>query len=139
MVITNYVKRYIYSGEITLSEYGVSTILDILISADELILEALIDHVQDYIIENYSDDMKQNFALLYQTVFDYDSFQKLHTFCTEIASTSPETVFKSDNFTAIKENALIALLKMDDLNMKEIDIWKCVIQWGTAQIPSLQS
>src|SRR6266487_1293024 len=121
MVITNYVKRYIYSGEIILSEYGISTLLDILIAADELILEALIDHVQDYIIENYSNEMRQNFALLYQTVFDYDSFQKLHTFCTEIASTCPETVFKSDNFTAIKENALLSLLKRDDWDMDEID------------------
>src|SRR5439155_4688379 len=55
------------------------------------------------------------------------------------ASTCPETVFESDNFTAIKENALISLLKRNNLNMDEIDIWKYVIKWGIAQIPSLQS
>jgi len=122
-----------------LSEYGVPTLIDILIAADELILEALIDYIQDYLIEHYSDAMKQNFALLYQTVFDYDSFQKLHSFYTEIASTRPDTVFKSDNFTAIKENALISLFKRDDLGVEEIEIWKCVIKWGIAKIPSLQS
>ena len=58
-VITDFAKRYIYSGEITLSEYAVPTLLDILIAADELILEALIDYIQDYIIENYTNDMKQ--------------------------------------------------------------------------------
>jgi hypothetical protein len=139
VVIIDFAKRYIYSGEITLSEYGVPTLLDILIAADELMLETLINYAQDYIIENYGDDMKKNFALLYQTVFDYDSFQKLHSFCTEIASTSPQEIFESDNFTAIKENALISLLKRDDLGMNEIDVWKCVIKWGIAQIPSLQS
>src|SRR2546421_10971073 len=105
-MITTFAKRYIYSGQIPLSEYGVPTLLDILIAADELILEELIDYLQDYLIKHYNNDMKQNFALLYQTVFDYDAFQKLHAFCTEIASTSPELVFKSHNFTAIKKNAL---------------------------------
>jgi len=122
-----------------LSEYGVPTLLDILIAADELILETLIDYIQDFLIDHYNDDMKQSFALLYQIVFDYNSFGKLHTFCTEIASTSPDAVFKSDNFTTMKENVLISLLKRDDLNMEEIDIWKSVIKWGIAQIPSLQS
>src|SRR5579863_565427 len=132
IIIIKFAKRYIYSGEIALSEYNVSTLLEILIAADELILETLIDYIQDYIIEHHSEDMRQNFALLYQTVFDYNSFRKLHDFCTEIASTRPDEIFNSENFTAIKENALIPLLKRDDLNIDEIKIWKCVIKWGIA-------
>ena len=122
-----------------MSDYGVPTLLDILIASDELILEALIDYIQEHVIEHHYDAIKQNFALLYETVFDYDSFQKLHDFCTEIASTFPERVFKSDSFTTIKENVLISLLKRDDIEMEEIDIWKSVIKWGIAQNPSLQS
>src|SRR2546423_6407294 len=100
------------------------TLFDIIIAADELIPKTLLNYIQDSLVENHSNAMKQNFAFLYQTVFDYDSFRKLHTFCTEIASTRPETIFQSDNFADIKENALISLLKRYDLNMEEIDIWK---------------
>src|SRR6266487_2022452 len=92
-------KRYIYTGEITLSKYGVPMLLDFLFAAEEFFLETLIDYI------------KKDFALLYQAALGYNSLQKLHDFCT----TSPETVFESDDFTAIKEDTLISLLQRDDL------------------------
>lgn len=95
-----------------------------LIAADELILEMLIDYIPDYLLEYYSDAMN---ALLYEKIFDYDSFRKLYTFYT-ITTTFPETIFKSENLISIKGNALIPLLKRDDFDMEEIDTWKCVMK-----------
>jgi len=46
-------------------------------------------------------------------------------------------MFKSDNLASLPKETLIALLKQEELNMKEIDIWTSVIQWGTNQVPGL--
>ncbi|RIB27889.1 hypothetical protein C2G38_2137597 [Gigaspora rosea] len=46
-------------------------------------------------------------------------------------------VFDSDNFTTFQENALIALLKNDDLQMEESEVWDKVILWGKANTPNL--
>ena len=45
----------------------------------------------------------------------------------------------SDEFTSIQENALITLLKRDDLQIEESEIWDKVIQWGKAKTPDLPS
>ena len=51
-----------------MADYGIQTILDFLVAADELILEDLIDYLQTYLIERHSDDLQQNFATLYRGV-----------------------------------------------------------------------
>ncbi|RIB00087.1 hypothetical protein C2G38_2256877 [Gigaspora rosea] len=48
-------------------------------------------------------------------------------------------IFDSENFTSIQENALISLIKRDDLQMEEIKIWKRVIEWGITRNPGLPS
>ncbi|EXX57570.1 hypothetical protein RirG_206020 [Rhizophagus irregularis DAOM 197198w] len=50
---------------------------------------------------------------------------------------SPEKVLKSLNFTSFPEKSLISLIKSDDLQMKEIEIWEHVLKWGLAQNPTL--
>src|SRR5579863_6189652 len=116
-------QRYIYSGFVNLADYGIPTILDFLVTADELILEDLIDYLQTYLIENHSDDLKQNFANLYQIVFEHDSFTKLHDFCTTFAASKPEAIFKSNDFNSLKKSLLLSILKRDDLDLKEIEIF----------------
>jgi hypothetical protein len=50
---------------------------------------------------------------------------------------SPEKVFKSLDFTSLSENSLISLIKRDDLQMKEIEIWEHVLKWGFEKNPTL--
>jgi len=50
---------------------------------------------------------------------------------------SPEIMFKSDNLANLPKETLITLLKHDELNMKEIDIWTSIIEWATNQVPGL--
>ncbi|UZO04992.1 uncharacterized protein OCT59_025353 [Rhizophagus irregularis] len=43
----------------------------------------------------------------------------------------------SFDFTLLSEKSLISLIKMDDLQMKEIEVWEHVLKWGLAQNPTL--
>jgi hypothetical protein len=116
-----------------LSDHGIPTILDFLVAADELVLEDLIDHLQTYLIEQHPNDLKKNFASLYQIVFEHDSFKKLHDFCATFAASEPEAIFKSRDFHSVKKAHLLSILKQDDLGMKEAEIFEHVVQWGIAQ------
>ncbi|RHZ44223.1 hypothetical protein Glove_750g43 [Diversispora epigaea] len=41
----------------------------------------------------------------------------------------------SAEFTSLHESDLVSILKRDDLQMRELEIWDYVIKWGTAQNP----
>jgi len=50
----------------------------------------------------------------------------------------PNNIFKSNDLATLPKETLIALLKNDELNMDEDDVWMSVIQWGTKQVPELE-
>ena len=50
---------------------------------------------------------------------------------------SPGKVFTSLDFTSLPEKSLIRLIKRDDLQMKEVEVWEHVLKWGLAQNPTL--
>ncbi|EXX64519.1 hypothetical protein RirG_096740 [Rhizophagus irregularis DAOM 197198w] len=59
--------KYIYGGIIFFNEQETLEILKVLIAADKLHLQELVDYLQKYLIENKVELMKQNFGLVYQT------------------------------------------------------------------------
>ncbi|KAG9302531.1 hypothetical protein G9A89_007235 [Geosiphon pyriformis] len=128
--------RYIYNGEISLDKHGVPTILEVLVTADELILENMIDHLEDYLIEHRAKELEENFATLQKTSFMHDSFKKLQDFCTEIVGEKPAIVLNSQDFTSLSENALVSILIRDDLNIEESEIWEKIVEWGVAKLDS---
>ncbi|CAG8652023.1 3161_t:CDS:2, partial [Paraglomus brasilianum] len=88
-------------------------ILKILVAAEELDLNRLINHIQNFLIEEKTQWLQED--------------------------PRPELIFNSENFLSIDEPMLILLLTRDDLAMDEIDItpyWKQqipLIRWF--QIP----
>jgi hypothetical protein len=114
-----------------------SEILQLLLAADELLLQELVDYLQKYLIENKSEWMGQHFELVHRTSFQSNSLLQLQQFCTDFMVKSPEKIFKSLDFTSLPEKSLIQLIKRDDLQMKEIEIWEHVLKWGLAQNPTL--
>src|SRR5436190_7163959 len=50
---------------------------------------------------------------------------------------SPEKIFKSMDFTSLPEKSLVQLIKRDDLQMKEVEIWEHILKWGLAQNSTL--
>ncbi|PKY53743.1 POZ domain-containing protein, partial [Rhizophagus irregularis] len=59
--------RYIYGGILSLNVQDPSEIFQILLAADELFLQELVDYLQKYLIENKSEWMEQHFEFIHRT------------------------------------------------------------------------
>ena len=120
-----------------MNEQDNSEIFEVLLAADELLLQELVDYLQKYLIENKSEWMEQHFELIHRTSFQSNNFLELQQFCTNLMARSREKIFKSFDFTSLPEKSLVQLIKRDDLQMKEIEVWEHVLKWGIAQNPTL--
>ncbi|EXX64781.1 hypothetical protein GLOIN_2v1779084 [Rhizophagus irregularis DAOM 181602=DAOM 197198] len=129
--------QIILKGTILLNEQEPSEILKVLIAADELLLQELVDYLQGYLIKKKSGWMEQYFELIYQTGFQSNSLLALQQYCTNFMAKFPEKIFKSLDFTSLSEKSLLSLIKRDDLQMKEIEIWEHVLKWGLEKNPTL--
>jgi hypothetical protein len=110
-----------------------------LATADKLNLQELIDYLQNYLIEEKTEWLEQHFGFTQQIISQTNNLFKLQEFCTNIVIQSPEKVFKSLSFTSFPEKSIISIIKSDDLQMKEIEVWEHVLKWGLAQNPTLNS
>ncbi|GBB83503.1 hypothetical protein RclHR1_10200010 [Rhizophagus clarus] len=132
--------KYIYTGTINLlDKEQQGELLKLLVAADELELEELVEHIQEHIITNESEWLKKNIVHVQQTASKHKACGRLQAYCEKNISEDASLIFQSDDFTLIEETSLIALLKRDDLDMDEIDVWDHVIRWGMAQNPNLLS
>uniref|UniRef100_U9UMS6 Kelch-like protein 17 n=1 Tax=Rhizophagus irregularis (strain DAOM 181602 / DAOM 197198 / MUCL 43194) TaxID=747089 RepID=U9UMS6_RHIID len=132
--------RYIYGGRLSLDRCDISDIIKILIAANELNLQELVNYLQLYIIENHKKWMEQSFNLVYQTSLENDSFLELQKYCTDLISKRPDKILKSISFSSITEKLLVSIIQSNNLHhISEIQVWKYVIKWGLAQNPELPS
>ena len=131
----NFLIRYIYGGILTLNEQDTLEIYNVLLEANELFLQELVDYLQRYFIENKTEWIVQHFELVHRTSFQSSSLLDIQQFCTDIMVRSPEKIFKSLDFTSLPEKSLVQLIKSDDLQMKEVEIWEHVLKWGLAKNP----
>ncbi|EXX62075.1 hypothetical protein RirG_165090 [Rhizophagus irregularis DAOM 197198w] len=129
--------EYIYGGILSLGEKDTSDFLKVLATADKLSLQELVDYLQGYLIENRSEWLEQHFGFTQQISSQSNNLLRLQEFCTNLMVQSPEKVLKSLNFTSFPEKSLISIIKSDDLQMKEIEVWEYVLKWGLAQNPTL--
>jgi len=72
-----------YTGEVDLTKHSGSNILELLIASDELLLEELFKHVQDYLIERLTNWVEKNFVPVLHTVFKIPNCKKLQDHCLE--------------------------------------------------------
>ena len=114
-----------------------SDFFKVLTAADKLHLQELVDYLQKYLIENNSEWIEQHFEFTQQISSQSNNLLKLQEFCTKLIVQSPDKIFKSFDFTSLSENSLISLIKSDDLQMKEVEVWEHVLKWGLAQNPTL--
>ena len=115
-----------------MSGHDTLDVLNTLIAADEFHLQELINYLQKYLIENETEWMEQHFELTYRTSFQSNNLVQLQQFCTDFIAKYPEKIFKSLDFSSSSEKSLVLLIKRDDLQMKEIEIWNYVLEWGFA-------
>ncbi|GBC23128.2 BTB/POZ protein [Rhizophagus irregularis DAOM 181602=DAOM 197198] len=135
--IFHVILEYIYGGVLSLNERDTSDKLKILVAAEVLCLQELVDYLQKYLIENKSEWLEQNFGITYQASSKSNNLLKLHQFCTNLMANSPEKIFESFDFTLLTEKTLVQLIKRDGLQMKEIEIWEYLLNWGLAKNPTL--
>ncbi|CAG8585491.1 732_t:CDS:2 [Ambispora leptoticha] len=138
-VVFEIILKYIYSGDIALEEYDATDILALLVAADELILEELVAHVQHHLIHNKPSWLHENFVQVMHTVFRLQACKTFQDHCIDAICSDPQSFFTSDEFTTIEEDILLALLKRNDLEMDEVDIWNHVLRWGIAQTPTIEN
>ena len=88
-------------------------------------------------IESKSELLEQNFEFAQRISFQFNGLLKIQQFCADFMTKTPEKVFKSTYFTSLSEKSLIQLIKSDDLQMGEVEVWEHVLKWGLAQNPTL--
>ncbi|RHZ60984.1 hypothetical protein Glove_350g110 [Diversispora epigaea] len=135
--IFNIIIKYIYSGTISLEKLEDSVIFDLLIASNEFELDELVEHLQTFLVENCASWLKLKFAQVYQTSCQVKNLEIIQEFYNDIISKHPNTIFESEKFYSLPEDALISILKRDDLQLDEGKIWEYTIQWGKAKNPTL--
>ncbi len=191
--------RYIYIGELDLTNQSSEDILELLIASDELLLEELFKHIQDHLIKKNTYWIKENIILVLNTVSKLANCKELQYCCLESIFFKKNTDYMKKNFIPIlnivsnlvngfpedkaydfddetdeemdmsypdwsdkksclesicanllplitlnnfpssDNDFLFELLKRDDLQVDEIDIWDCLIKWVIEQTPGLGS
>ncbi|RIA98261.1 hypothetical protein C1645_153253 [Glomus cerebriforme] len=120
--------RYLYTGIIDYNQCSKDVIVQCLVAADELGLDKLIEHIQEYLIKNEEYLHKDPVTTL-EIIYLHESFQSLKDYCLEIISEEPRILFSSQKFPLIEKPIITMVLQRDDLNMEEIDIWESLLRW----------
>ncbi|CAB4385511.1 unnamed protein product [Rhizophagus irregularis] len=125
--------RFIYYGDIELKNLQGPDVLNLLIAVDELNIHSLITYIQEYLVEHQIEFLRQNPTSILEIIYKHETFTDLWNFSLERICEEPKILFDSDNFINLKAPLLELLLKRDDLNMDEIEIWdnllKCFADW----------
>ncbi|RHZ77145.1 hypothetical protein Glove_185g4 [Diversispora epigaea] len=131
--------KYIYGGKIPLEEFENSVIFEFLIASNELGLDELVEHLQSHLVSKCASWLRLKFAQIYRTSYQIKNLEIIQNFYNDIIAKYPNTntIFESENFHSLPEDALISILKRDDLQLEEGKIWEYVIQWGKAKNPNL--
>ncbi|EXX57371.1 hypothetical protein GLOIN_2v1557202 [Rhizophagus irregularis DAOM 181602=DAOM 197198] len=126
--------RFIYCGNIELKNLQVEDMLKLLLAADELNIQQLSSYIQEYLIENNADFLRQNPSEILEIIFhERNAFEILCDFCVERICAEPKNWFNSDKFLSLKPSLLELLLKSTDLKMNEIEIWEKILNWCFAE------
>ncbi|RIA79287.1 BTB/POZ domain-containing protein [Glomus cerebriforme] len=125
--------RFIYYGNIELKNLQGPYVLKLLIAADELNIQSLITHIQGYLIKHQTEFLQQNPSDILEIVYQHETFTDLWDFYLEKICEEPKILFDSEKFINLKAPLLELLLKRDDLNMEEIEIWDSLLKWCFAQ------
>ncbi|CAG8786857.1 11485_t:CDS:1, partial [Acaulospora morrowiae] len=113
-------------------------VLDLLVASDELLLGELIEHVQCYFIEREHSWLKSNFVTILHTVFQLSSCKKLVDYCLDTICNDPNPFLISDDFTSLNDDIFLELIKRDELEIEEADIWEHLIKWGIYRTPGIE-
>ena len=123
-----------YNGIININNLDNDEILELLEACDELCFDELIDDLQNFLIKEEKEWIQENLIHAHKFSSQYQSFNLLQDYCETLLYDNPELTLKSCDIAIIEKPMFISILKKDDLKLREINIWDCVIRWGMGQI-----
>ncbi|GBB91867.1 hypothetical protein RclHR1_01930009 [Rhizophagus clarus] len=126
---------FIYCGNIGLNNLQGIDILKLLIADDELNIQPLVSHIQEFLIEHKTEFLRQNPTDILETIYHHETFTNL---CFEIIRGNPKILFNSNKFINLKASLLELLLERDDLNMDETEIWENLLKCKNSRFNSTQ-
>src|SRR5688572_4760337 len=112
-------------------------ILNIMITSNDLKLNQLIKVAEDFSIKNQQQFLRNDPIGILQMVYCHEFLNEIQEFCLEIICFEPEILFNSTKLTNLPASLLEIILKRDDLNLVEIEVWKYLVKWGLAQEKAL--
>jgi hypothetical protein len=99
----------------------------VIIAAYDLQLKNVVECLENYLKENDSVwQLPEDFFI----VSEQNQLKQLEDQALKLACIDPRIIFKSKDFSRLNEGFLIQLLKRDDLEMNEIEIFNYLIKWG---------
>ncbi|CAB4444579.1 unnamed protein product [Rhizophagus irregularis] len=135
--VFNVILKYFYTDKIDISNKTGTELLKFIFASEELMLKKLTKLIEDSIIKNHQQFLQNDPIGIFQIIYYCKSLVNLQECCLEKICSDPKILFNSDKFTQFPAPLLEIILKRDDLNLKEIEIWENLIKWGLAQEKSL--
>ncbi|PKC59137.1 hypothetical protein RhiirA1_469897 [Rhizophagus irregularis] len=129
--------KYIYIGELDLTEQSGEDILELLIASDELLIDELFNYAQECLIEKKIEWILKNIYLVLHIAFKLVNCKKLQDYCLEIICKETHSFIISNEFLSLDKDILYKILERDELQIKEIIVWDYLIKWGIEQTPGL--
>ncbi|CAG8648647.1 4378_t:CDS:2 [Ambispora gerdemannii] len=130
--------KYMYTGVVDLDDQLGSDVFELLVAADELEINELINYAQIHLIESKSSWLEENIVTILHAANLHESFKPLKDYSGRILAEDPHFIFRSDDFFLLEESELISLLQRQDLGMEEIEVWNSIIEWGISNTAHLK-
>ncbi len=127
-----------YNGTIDIDNLDKNEILELLEACDELCFDELTEDLQNFLIREEK-WIQQNLIHTHKISSKHQLFNLLQDYCNKMICENPEIVLNSNNIATIEKSMIVSILKRDDLEMDEIDIWNYIIQWGSGQNKELRN
>ncbi|CAG8466105.1 15508_t:CDS:2 [Funneliformis mosseae] len=92
----------------------------------------LCNYIEDELLDNKG-SLKKNFVLIQNIADQFIQFGKLVRFCKLAIRNDPLLIFKADDFTTIKQDMLLDVLKKTKDSERPIKVWDRLMEWSIAQ------
>src|SRR3989442_1401301 len=79
-----------------------------------------------------------NLFYIYHISLNHQTFNLLNYYFDKLMSYNLGLFLKFVNFKNIKKPTFMSIIERDDLELKEIEIWDIVVQWGIGQDKELE-
>ncbi|CAG8839135.1 4774_t:CDS:1, partial [Cetraspora pellucida] len=86
------------------------------------------------IIDNESTWMLVNLVDVLHMVFKLQNCNLIQTYIMDTICMDPNVLFVLEDFPTVDKDILVRIIKRDDLNTQEINIWNHLVKWGTVHL-----